>query len=79
MADNENIDDLEQGQAKLAERVAHLEGVVEAEDKSVDHRVETVKHGQMIMLGVVAMLVAASVALLVYVLQRLDAIQGAHR
>lgn len=59
---------------ELAERVAHLEGRVEAEDASFDHGLESVKHGQMILIGVSAVVVGAGIALVIYLLQRLDTI-----
>jgi hypothetical protein len=79
VADDDDIDDLEDKQAVLSERLAHLEGVMETEDKVIEHRVESVKNGLMMLIGISAIVVAAAVALLVYILQRLDAIQAAHR
>ena len=78
MADDD-LDELEDKQSALTERVARLEGVVEAEDKGIEHRIEAVKHGQYLLIGISAAVVAAAIALLVYILQRLDTIQAAHR
>jgi hypothetical protein len=58
----------------LAERIAHLEGVVETEDRAVERGMETVKHGQILLIGLCAITIAASVAILVYLLNRLDVI-----
>lgn len=58
----------------LAQRIAHLEGRVEAEDNTFDHGLESVKHGQMILIGVSAVVVGAGVALVIYLLQRIDTI-----
>ena len=66
----------------LGERVAHLEGVVETEDRSVERGMEALKHGQMLIVGLCAITIAASVAILVYLLNRLDTLElmlPAHR
>lgn len=59
---------------ELAERVAHLEGRVEAEDNTFDQGLESVKHGQLIIIGVSAVVIGAGVALVIYLLQRIDTI-----
>lgn len=59
----------------LAERIARLEGVVETEDKLLERGLESTKNAQGLILGVVALVVAAAVAILVYVLQRLDTME----
>ena len=59
----------------LGERIAHLEGVVETEDKAVERGMETVKHGQLLLIGLCAITIAASVAILVYLLNRLDMLE----
>ena len=64
----------ESAKEALAERVAHLEGVVEAEDRSFDHGLESVKHGQMLLIGLGAISIAGAIAFIIYLLQRLDTI-----
>ena len=66
------MDDDAQQPDDLAERVARLEGVVATEDKSVEREMEGVKHGQMLLIGLCAITIAAAVAILVYMLNRLD-------
>ena len=58
----------------LGERIAKLEGVVETEDKLLERGLEGAKHGQALLIGVVGLLAAGAIAMLVYVLQRLDTI-----
>ncbi len=60
----------------LAQRISHLEGVVETEDKSVERGLENVKHGQMLLIAVVAVVVGGAFALLVYLLNRLDTLEA---
>ncbi len=65
----------------LGERIAKLEGVVETEDKLLERGLESAKHGQALIIGVLAVVVGGSLAMLVYILQRLDTVQtiAAHR
>ena len=74
-----NVDDDPPKPADLAERVAHLEGVAETEDKAIERDLESVKHGQMLLIGLCAIGAAAAVAFLVYLLNRLDTLAMAMR
>lgn len=60
----------------LGERIAKLEGVVETEDKLLERGLEAAKHSQALIIGIVGLVVAGSLAMLVYLLQRLDTIQS---
>lgn len=62
----------------LGERIAKLEGIVEAEDKLLERGLQGSNNVQVFIIGVIALLAAAAVALFVYVLQRLDAMSVAH-
>lgn len=71
--------------APLGERIAKLEGIVEAEDRLLEAQDRLLERGldtsnrvQTFIIGIVGLVVAGSLAMLVYVLQRLDAI-SAHR
>lgn len=65
MSDEKDLSD-------LSDRVSRLEGVVDTEDKTLEREVSHQSHVQALILGVVGLMVAAGVAMLVYVLQRLD-------
>ena len=56
----------------LGERLAHLTGIVETEDKSVERALENVKHTQALLIGLCAIMIGAAVAFFVYILNRLD-------
>ena len=45
---------------------------LDTEDKSVERGLEAAKHGQLLLVGLCAITIAASVAILVYLLNRLD-------
>lgn len=62
----------------IGERVARLEGVVETEDKLLERGLEAAKHGQVLIAAIVGLVVAGSLAMLVYLLQRLDTLQSQH-
>lgn len=62
----------------LGERIAKLEGIVETEDKLLERGLEGTKHAQGMIIGIVALVVAGSLAMLVYILQRLDTLQTVH-
>lgn len=56
----------------LGERLAHLEGVVEGEDRVLEKGLESARHAQMLLAAVVAIALGAAVAILVYLLNRMD-------
>lgn len=60
----------------LGERISRLEGVVEAEDKAFERTTESTKHVQVMIIALVGLVVAGSIAMLVYLLQRLDALEA---
>lgn len=62
----------------LGERIAKLEGAQESEERLIEHDLDSARHGQLMLAGIVALVVAGSLAMLVYVLQRLDTIQSTH-
>lgn len=43
----------------------------------VEHDLDSARHGQLMLAGIVALVVAGSIAMLVYILQRLDALAPA--
>lgn len=63
----------------LGERIAKLEGVVETEDKLLERGLESTRHAQALIVGIIGLVVAGAVAMLVYVLQRLDTLQSVHK
>ena len=63
---------MDDAEPPVAERIAHLEGAIEAEDKAFDRGLENVKHTQALLIGVCAIMIGAGVAFLVYVLNRMD-------
>ena len=62
--------------APLGERIAKLEGVVETEDKLLERGLEGTRHTQAMIVGIVGLVVAGALAMLVYILQRLDTLQA---
>ncbi len=56
----------------LGQRIAHLEGVVEAEEKAFEHDVDSLRHGQILLIAIIGLVVAGSLAVLVYLLNRMD-------
>lgn len=73
------MDDAPAPSDPLGERIAKIEGIVEAEDRLLERGLEGSNKVQAFIIGVVGLLTAAAVALFVYVLQRLDAISMAHK
>ena len=65
------LDDRQDG---LGERIAKLEGVVSTEDKLLERGLEAARHGQMLLVGVSAVVITAAIAMLIYILQRLDSL-----
>lgn len=63
----------------LGERIAKLEGVVETEDKLLERGLESTRHAQALIVGIIGLVVAGAIAMLVYVLQRLDTLQSVHK
>lgn len=72
------MDDAPAPSDPLGERIAKIEGIVEAEDRLLERGLEGSNKVQVFIIAVIGLLTAAAVAFFVYVLQRLDAISMAH-
>lgn len=60
----------------LGERLARLEGEFTAEDRILERSLEGVKHGQNLLIGIAAVAAALAIAILVYILTRMDSISA---
>ena len=69
-----DVDKLDDRQDGLGERVAKLEGKIETEDRLVERGLESARHGQMLLIGISAVVITAAIAMLIYILQRLDSL-----